>query len=548
MSLFAWLTDPPDDRGIHIASATIDEWDFTPYPRLAELTWAAARRLRQAGVERGDVVVLVRWASVEFVADFFATLVLGATPTAVAPPRAFRDRAAYTAHLERIIRLVGARVLSTSADVAAQLASLAHAQGCAVVTEIADEPVAAGTVTPPEVGLIQFSSGSTSAPKGIRISFEALQGQLSTLSQWMQLTPRDRHVSWMPLHHDMGLVGQLLAPMNRTADVWLMRPDQFVRSPSRWLRRLGEGVPTGAVTPPFGLAHVVRRVRPADVAGLDLSNLRFVIVGAERIEDSVLEAFLRLLEPCGLRREVLLPSYGLAEATLAVTGTSMHGAYPVLDVDPASLVIGERVASAMPDSRRLRLVGCGTPLSGMSVRVVDDDGHTVGDDMFGEIEIGGVSLADGYIGEDGAEDFAGTLRTGDAGFVRDGQLYVVGRLGESVKQFGAWLFAEDAERCARNVANSPQRTVALLGVLEGRNTAAVLVEGGIGDAAPAIGQAVVEGTDGLRVQVYAVPPGTIIRTTSGKLKRQEMWLRLIRGEMGGSMKWDSDPVTEEMLS
>ncbi|HEX9999410.1 MAG TPA: AMP-dependent synthetase, partial [Actinoplanes sp.] len=167
-------------------------------------------------------------------------------------------------------------------------------------------------------------------------------------------------------------------------------------------------------------------------------------------------------------------------------------------------------------------------------------------DVLGEIEVRGESLAAGYLHEDGTEElFGGVLRTGDAGFVHGGDLFVVGRLGDAVKQFGRWYFAEDAEQVAIAHSPRPRQTVALVGALTGRNTAAVLVEGNLDGVAEGIGRAVARHVDGLRVIVLAVRSGDIKRTTSGKAKRRAMWGQLAGGELGAKVCWDSDVTAAE---
>jgi acyl-CoA synthetase (AMP-forming)/AMP-acid ligase II len=530
VSLLSWLTHPPADRGLHLADLGGDGWHFFSYERLAELAYRAAGAFQAAGVRPGDVVTIVRPASAEFVADFFGALLAGATPSPVAPPTVFRDRSLYAQHLARVAELVAPRVVTTTADVAPLLTAVAGR----VLVEPPERGPRYEPAPPPDIGLVQFSSGSTGMPRGVRIPLTALQANVSAIHRWLRVTPADAHASWLPLHHDMGLVGQLLVPIENAADFWLMRPEQFIRSPARWVRAFDAGGATGTAVPTFSLAHIVSRVKPRDLDGLDLSGWRFSVVGAERIDHAVVRAFLDLLGPYGLREDVLVPAYGLAESTLAVSGAPVGTPVTTVTVDSRSLVVGTQVSIVNSGTT---LVGCGSALSGISVRVVDDDGRQLPAGHLGELEIAGDSLARGYVGE---APYDGPLRTGDAGFVHDGHLYVVGRLGDSVKQLGRWFFAEDAEQRAATVSPRPRDTIALVGVLAGRETAVVLVEGQLEDAAEKVGRAVAEGADTLRVVVRSVPVGTIQRTTSGKPRRKAMWQHVVTGTLGGSVAWDSD--------
>ncbi|HEY0001746.1 MAG TPA: AMP-binding protein, partial [Actinoplanes sp.] len=380
MSVLAWLDDPRSDRGMHVPEPGGRSWRFHSYADLALMARRAARRLRAAGVASGDVVIIVRAASPEFMADFFGAILLGATPSPIAPPAAFRDRSAYLDHLVRAVRLVGARIVATTAETASVAGPALAEHGCGVVTDI-PETLAPLTDPPivPAIGVIQFSSGSTGPPRAVRIPFAAVQSNVTALRRALRLTERDASASWLPMHHDMGLVGLFLLPIDVGIDMSLLRPEDFIRSPLRWLERFGPGGATMTGTPTFGLAQVVRRVRREQLAGLDLSRWRGIVVGAERVDIAILDAFLDLLAPCGLRPDVMMPSYGLAESTLAVTTAPCSTALTTVTVDGASLVAGRPVVTIADRAAGTTLVGCGTPVSGVAASVVDEDGRPVGE-------------------------------------------------------------------------------------------------------------------------------------------------------------------------
>ncbi len=397
-------------------------------------------------------------------------------------------------------------------------------------------------VRPRRTAVIQFSSGSSGPPRGVRIGMAALTANIRAIGQWLDFDPAvDRFSTWLPLHHDMGLVGSLLFPMAQAADLWLMRPEQFIREPLRWLRTFSDHAATTTTTPMFALGHVLRRVREDDVAGLDLRSWRTLIVGAERVDPSVLDAFTRLLAPAGFDAGAILPAYGLAEATLAVTGVRHAEPVRTLSVEVGSLAVGRAVHEAAGDDRTATFVGCGRPLPGTEVTVVDDEGRQVADRVLGEVRVHAPSLADGYVEEPGTEPepFDGVLATGDAGFLADGELFVVGRLGDSVKQFGRWVFAEDVERVAASVADRPNRMTCLLGFLDRCNTAAVVIEGGRAAEAERIGRAITRHGYELRVLVLSAPDGWIRRTTSGKPRRRAMWQEVMERRDDTVVCWDS---------
>ncbi|MGI5152110.1 AMP-binding protein [Plantactinospora sp. CA-294935] len=537
--IFGWLADPPTDRGLRFADETGTGWTFCPYARLAELARAAAGRLYGAGVRAGDVVPIVCPTSPTFVAAFYGALLLGATPSALAPPTAYGEPEGYAAHLDRVLRLARARVMVAAPEVARVVAGPAARYGCAVLSDL---DAADGTFPgqePGEIAILQFSSGSTGPQRGVRVPHRALRTNISAIRDWLSYDPHDAMVSWLPLHHDMGLVGCLLMPMAAASDVWLMRPEQFVRTPGRWLHPFAASGASTAVTPTFGLAHLIRRIRPADLAGMDLRGWRTLIVGAEPVHAGVLDDLVRLLGPAGFAADAVLPAYGLAEATLAVAGRRHGTALRAVRVAPTSLYPGKPVTLAEgPDGSDVTLVGCGPPLRDVRVDIVGEDGRPVEAGVLGEIELRGGSVAAGYVADEGEGSFDGVIRTGDAGFLLDGELFVVGRLGDSVKRFGRWLFAEDLDRVAAARSPRPRKTVVLLGDLDGRVTAVVAVEGDLGDAAERIGRSVANHAAQVEVQVRSVPAGWIARTTSGKPRRRLMWQRVLE-ERAGTVHWQS---------
>jgi acyl-CoA synthetase (AMP-forming)/AMP-acid ligase II len=293
----------------------------------------------------------------------------------------------------------------------------------------------------------------------------------------------------------MGLVGCLLAPVVTGTDLWLMTPAEFVRHPLAYLRCFGEHGACLTAMPTFGLEHILRRVRPQALAGLDFSHWRAVIAGAERIAAPTLRRFAELCGPQGFSPTALLPAYGLAEATLAVSGLPLRTGWR---------------SEARSDGT---VVGCGPALPGTAITIVDDRGRPVPDGVEGEIVVRGESVASG-----------GVLATGDAGFLKDGQLYVLGRMGDSLKIRGKTLFAEDVDAAVLSACGAaPNRLASLLGMVGQQPTVVILMERpepGWAEAASAAARVLAENA---RIEVVAVPVGGIDRTSSGKPRRRPLW-------------------------
>ncbi|MEV0282115.1 AMP-binding protein [Streptomyces sp. NPDC050610] len=523
------LTSPNAGHGIRFYESDDGGcWRFRSYADLARSAFALAGRLRDLGTAPGDTVVTATGSGPEFVAAFLGATALGATPAPLAPPLPLQDPQTHRRLAERMVETVRPSVVVTLPRWEQAFSGL-HPQGTArprllTVTdaELSAAPRAPQTVAaPPRRALVQFTSGSSGPAKAVTVSADALDEQLTAVRRWLRMEPDDATATWLPFHHDMGLVGCLLTPLSAGSDLWVMRPEDFVRSPLAWLRCFGSLGARLTSVPPLGLAHVVRRVRPESLEGLDFSEWRAVITGAERIPPQTLRAFTGLLAPKGFSSRALLPAYGLAEATLAVTGSGLDDAPRTLAVDRRSLAPGRRVLPAGPAEHALEMTGCGRPLvRDTAVLVHDESGQSLPASHVGEIVVTGPSHAD-------------VLRTGDSGFLHDGELFVVGRLGDSVKCRGATLFAEDLEESVLALSSLRGAGVAvLLGSRGGIPAAVAVVERPPGPWTAEVVRRLRQRETDLDVAVVTGPRGTILRTSSGKPRRRAMWRAHLTGALG----------------
>lgn len=545
--LLSWLDAPPRAAAVHFAAADLS-WDRWPYVRLAELARRFAAGLRQQGVRRDDVVMLVQRASPAFVAAIFGSWAAGATVSCVLPPPAVRP-AGYPGHLHHVLRTADPALMVVDEEAAEPLRLAARRLGRRAPVSF-DEVVAGAAADgrsagpAPETALLQFTSGSSGPPRGVRVPASSLGANVAAMHEWLGIEPGTPAVSWLPVHHDMGLVGFVIGATMGGCDMRLMQPEQFIRSPEGYLAALSESAARYTGIPNFGLAYLLRRVRPAALAGLRFDALEGVIVGAERIDPDLLERIHALLGPFGLDRRALLPAYGSAEATLAVTGLPRAEQWTVRELPVPTGAAGDPPSPEAPVAAD-RVVGCGRPLRGCLVRIVDDQGGEVADGMVGEIEVRGPSLAAGYAGDtaSGAHTrFAGAaLKTGDAGFLVDGQLYVLGRLGDALKVHGRMVFAEhvEAELTARGIP--PRRAVALLGERRGVRTAAVLLETPEAGWLATAAEVLRECAAGVELLVVDAPRGVIALTSSGKPRRRQMWRAFCDGS------WSARVLPAEQL-
>jgi acyl-CoA synthetase (AMP-forming)/AMP-acid ligase II len=540
VDILDWLSASPTDRAMHFSDGC-GGWTPTSYGALATKVRQVACQLIEAEVGSGDVALVIGQNSIEFIAMFYGVLYVGATPATIPLPTSFSELEEYSRRLAKILDALEPAAILASSAIAAVVDGIAACHGRRVLTETeAGAPVAR---TSPEMGdtaLIQFSSGSSGSPRGVHISRNALNTNVTAISQWLPFGPDDRGVSWVPFYHDMGLVGCLLMPAASAANVWYMRPEEFIRSPLQWLHAIAAKGGTASAVPAFSLSHILRRVRPADLKGLDLSTLHSLVIGAERVAPATLNDFYLLLKPFGLAHSALLPAYGLAEATLAVTGIRAHSSQiPTRLVNPSALAVGEPIeSSAAPSDLSVELTSCGRPISGIEVAIVGAEDRPLPEGCFGEISVHGDSVATGYL--DDERPFEGVLRTGDMGFMLGGELYVVGRAGDSIKRNGRWIFAEDIEQIAIAVSAQRQHTVALLGTVNGHDSAVIVLGGRRAESEVRdVGRAVASRIPGLRVLVVRAAKTRIKRTTSGKPRRRAMWRELMMGDSPPHFTWDS---------
>jgi acyl-CoA synthetase (AMP-forming)/AMP-acid ligase II len=538
--LTRWIEESEPGRGLHFASSG-GAWDFCSYERLAGLSLRAAAAYRARGLAEGAVVAIVARSSPGFTAAMFGAFAAGITASSIAPPFAMQRGDDYARHATHLLSVARPDLVVCDQDSAARVGGLLAGLGLAAPVLfddlIADVEPAAGPVEPSGTALLQFTSGSSGFSRGVRIPAAALRTNLDAMRRWLDFDASEATASWLPVHHDMGLVGCLLNTVVTGMDGYLMQPDDFIRSPLRYLTCISDNAVRHTAMPNFGLAYILRRIRPALLDGLRFDSLRSVVIGAERIDSRVLGAFEDVLGPHGLDRGALLPSYGSAEATLAVAGLPpRRGWRTAVPTGPGSE--GERMAS----------VSCGRPLTGITAVIADDSGAAVPDGQIGEIVVTGPSVASEYAqapGQATGTRIAGrTLHTGDAGFIDEGELFVIGRLGDGIKVRGRMIFAESLELELAQRGVEPRRVAVLLGVRDGQPTGVVVFEneqeGWAAIAAEVLGAAAGDA----ELLAVNVPRGAIAVTSSGKPRRRSMW----RAFQDSTLRGTPRPLTETPLS
>jgi fatty-acyl-CoA synthase len=543
--LTSWLTEPADGHGIHLATGD-GGWEFISYPELARGARRVGAELAAAGVSPGDVVCMLMSIGLPCLATFFGIWAAGGTPSLVVPP-SFQPRREYVPHVAAVLAQARPALVVGGDGYQDLIAEAMAAAGRP------DRPwiyrVGPDEITPrPPAGLavLQFTSGSTSHPRGVRATWDNLSANTSMLRSVLGWRAGDGMASWLPLHHDMGLVGALLTTVGAQGDLWLMQPEQFIRRPFQWLSCMRPGMAAHTMSPGFTFAYLSRRIQPARLTGLDLSQWRTATVGAEVIDPAALASFARLARTTGFSSRVYRPGYGLAEATLAVTVAPGPEAV-VVRPDPACLRFGEpvRMTQAAVPIGQLRsaqdgwLIGHGRPAPeyGVVVTIRDDRGVVLPDGYLGEIVVTGPGVTAGYHGGQagGSTRFVGTeLRTGDAGFLDGADLFVLGRMGDSLKVNGASVYVEELDAAvAAATGLDRSRLAAVSDPGPGRAGVALFAEASPdGEWVEAASQTLRRrlGPD-VPVAVIAGSRGLIRKTSSGKPRRRHMWQLLQTGQL-----------------
>src|SRR6266566_5028958 len=544
-SITGWLTDPSAHTGVYLADDT-GGWDYLPYPELAGAARRVAAALAATGVRRGDVVCVLMPTGYPALSAIYGVWAAGATVCPIVPP-SFQPTGEYVRHVAAIVEQAAPALVITSDEFAPLLGTALAMSGRPdapwVLREASEElaPEPGG-----ELALLQFTSGSTGRPRGVRVSFDNLAANLAMLGRWTDWRAGDGVASWLPLHHDMGLIGCLLFPVANQADLWLMRPEQFIRNPRRWLECFDPGKATHSASPSFAFAYAARRIPPERLAGLDLSGWRTVCVGAETTDVSALDSFARFAAPTGFSPAAFLPAYGLAENTLGVTSGRGSARPRIIRPRWSDVLFGEPVP--IDEAARLGdvpvapgsgwLIGHGRPAEGddAGVWIAGEDGTALPDGHLGEIVVTGASVADGYhAGRAGdATRFAGgQLWTGDGGFFAGGELYVLGRMGDSLKLRGRSVYVEDLDATVAAAARlHTGKILAVGGTDRGRAVVAVFAETRPGpwrdDVIGVLRQEL--GPEPV-LTVVCGQRGLIRRTSSGKARRRHMWQMLQGGAL-----------------
>jgi fatty-acyl-CoA synthase len=516
-----------------------------PYDALFEDALQIARALHARGLAPGDRVALVVPEVADFVRTFFGISAAGLVPVPLCPPAQAGDLATFARQSQHILYTSRAGAVVASASVAPLLDDRPANRTTRILTvdelrggDALDRPVPA---PPDATALLQFTSGSTAAPKGVVLSHANLAANVAAITGpcGLDVKPTDVGVSWLPLYHDMGLIGMLLSAVYSSADTIILSPVLFLKRPTAWLEAISTYRATVSFAPNFAYELCVRRVKPSQIDALDLSSWRAAGCGAEPIRSDALAAFAERFASAGFRASSFLACYGLAEHSLAVTFAPNGVTIDTVDAD-CLVRRSTAVPSADESAQVVRLVSCGRAFPRHEVRIVDDAGGELPDRHVGTIIARGPSVMQGYFEDPVATAETlrdGWLHTGDVGYMAGGELFVCGRTKDLIIRQGRKYHPPDLESAIAGLPGIRPSGVVVFGIshLSAPDEVVAVLEARASAAADDVVDQVrrrVRETTGLELdRVVIAPPGTIPRTTSGKVRRAETRERLEAGTL-----------------
>jgi len=530
-------------RGVRFLDGAERE-SFFSYAALFERATGVAGGLSAMGIGPGDRVGIILPTAPDFYDAFFGALAAGAIPAPLYPPVRLGRLQEYHQRTASQLRACQARVVITNPGIrrilGRTLEQAAVSLGCLSLPDLPRLPPPPHSPSFDDAALIQFSSGTTADPKPVRLTHRQILANVEAISRTILDAfpegPDLTHsgVSWLPLYHDMGLIGCLVVALAHPSDLTLIPPEIFAARPALWLRAISRYRATVSAAPNFAYGYCADRIREEELSGVDLSSWRLALNGAEPVTPRVLSSFIERFRAYGFREEALTPVYGLAEATLAVTFSDPRRAFVSVAFERERLT---REGVARPAEGGLPLVSVGKPLPGYEVRLVGDGGTLAPPGQVGRVFVRGPSLMEAYHERPQATRAVmkdGWLDTGDRGFFFQENLFLYGREKDLIILRGRNYAPQDVEQALEGLPGLRTGCAAAVGVVpeedggEAGEILVILVERARGRAATgdgelvgAIRERVNERLGLVAERVLILEPGTLPRTSSGKLRRNE---------------------------
>ena len=544
----------PDRVHIHLLE---EDWghDITYRQLLASANQVAAG-LRGRGLKRNDCVAIMLPTCAEFFQAFFGVMLAGGIAVPIYPPARPDKIEEYVRRQVAILRnaevrfLIGFdRVKAVSKIMRVSIPSLIDATTVDALRE-AGAPAPKTAVDPAETAFIQYTSGSTGDPKGVVLKHSNILANVQGIGHSVQVRPTDYGVSWLPLYHDMGLIGSWLFCLFYAVPLTVLSPIAFLTRPERWLWALSDSGATLCPAPNFAYELCSRKIPDSAIEGLDLSRWRIAINAGEAVHPETLLHFAERFRPYGFHAESYVPCYGLAESTVALAFPAINRP-PIIDSIRRDLfeTEGRAVPAAPDDSNVIRFVANGKPMPGHEIRLMDDQGNILGERQQGRVFFRGPSMTAGYFRNPKAtaaimtED--GWMDSGDLAYWANGEIFVTGRLKDCIIKSGRNIIPQEVEAAAAEVSGVRRGCIAAFGTVDpGTGTERLIVAAETRSTRPdeleRIETAVIEKID----SVLGIPPDLVVlvrphaipKTSSGKIRRNETRRLYLSGELNASKR------------
>jgi 1-acyl-sn-glycerol-3-phosphate acyltransferase len=539
----------PERPHVYLLEDSGKEWAMS-YGELLEGAEEVAAGLQYAGLEPGQTAAIMLPTGRDYLLSFLAVLIAGGVPVPIYPPVRL---AQIEDHLRRhvgILSNAGARILITVPE-ARPLARLLKAQVENLRHVVSVEQLLAARdvlACPPlrgdDTAFLQYTSGSTAAPKGVVLTHKNLLSNIRVMGKALHVDSTDIFVSWLPMYHDMGLIGAWLGTLYHAVPLVLMSPLTFLARPSKWLWAIHRHRATLSAGPNFAYELCVRKIDDAEIEGLDLGSWRMAANGAEPVSAETVRAFTERFTPYGFRPEAMYPVYGLAECSVGLTFPPT-GRGPVIDrIQREPFASEGRAIPATKDEAHALFVGCGYSLPEHEVRIVDATGSEIGDRQEGRLQFRGPSATSGYYGNQEATRRlfdSEWLDSGDLAYTVDGEVYLTGRVKDVIIRAGRNIYPQELEEAIGNIAGIRRGCVAVFPAPDpasGSERVIVVAE---------TREIESQMLDNLRARVINVtvdlvgmppddvllaPPYSVLKTSSGKLRRAASRELYMQGKLG----------------
>ena len=515
------------------------------------------RRFIHFGIKKGSRVALIAETNEEFVCYFIGCQYAGLLPVPLPVPTSFGGREGYTSQLNQLMKSCGATVAISASYMLPLLDEATSGLKMSFVgaTDTFEAQASLREIKkidlPPiftdDLAYLQYSSGSTRFPHGVAVTHKSLLANCHGIGrEGMNLNDDDRIVSWLPFYHDMGLVGALLSPITNQITTDYLTTESFARRPLQWLKLISRNKATLSGGPTFGYDICARRASPTKIADLDLSSWRVASIGGDMIRADVLTNFQETFKEVGFKPTTFLPSYGLAECTLAVSFARLNTGFEVDLVNEKVLSGEEKILKKIKVNGNAasyrNVVNCGIPMSEYEVEIRDDDNADLGEYHIGRVHVRGTSVMVGYYQDPDATHNCLSenrwLDTGDMGYMKEGSLYIIGRVKDLIIINGKNHWPQDIEWAVEQLDDLRSGDTAAVSIPGERNEEipAILVQCRTRDQAERTEMEnrikdTVHSMIGISPVVALIPPRSLPRTSSGKLSRVKARKQYLAGKL-----------------